>query len=78
MSRHLTVQDALWRYLESLTLDPIRCNLGVKSSQTRGVTSGQNQIFPLRGYIAEAYAKVIGSSSPSQPSLKSECTLSFC
>ena len=42
------------------------------------VASGQNQIFPLRGYIAETYAKVMGSSSPSQPSLKPECTLSFC
>ena len=56
-----------------LTLDPIRCNLGVKSSQTRRVPSGQNEIFPLRGYIAETYAKVMGSSSPSQPSLKPEC-----
>ena len=42
------------------------------------VDSGQNQIFPLRGYIAETYAKVMGSSSPSHPSLKPECTLSFC
>ena len=42
------------------------------------VASGQNQLFPLRGYIAETYAKVMGSSSPSQPSLKPECTLLFC
>ena len=55
-----------------------RCNLGVKSSLARGVPSGQNQIFPLRGCIAETYAKVMGSSSPSQPSLKPEYTLSFC
>ena len=42
------------------------------------ISSGQNQLFPLRGYIAETYAKVMGSSSPSQPSLKPEYTLSFC
>ena len=42
------------------------------------VSSGQNQLFPLRGYIAETYAKVMGSSSPSQPGLKPEYTLSFC
>ena len=28
--------------------------------------------------IAETYAKVMGGSPPSQPSLKPECTLSFC
>ena len=42
------------------------------------VASGQNQIFPLRGYTAETYAKVMGGSPPSQPSLKPEYTLSFC
>ena len=34
------------------------------------LASGKNQIFPLRGYTAETYAKVMGSSCPSQPSLK--------
>ena len=61
-----------------MTLDPIRCTLCVKSSLEPGVNSGQNQIFPLGGYIAETYAKVMGSSCPSQPSLKPECTLLFC
>ena len=42
------------------------------------VASGQNQILPLRGYTAETYAKVMGGSPPSQPSLKPEYTLSFC
>ena len=42
------------------------------------VASGQNQIFPLRGYTAETYAKVMGVRLPSQPSLKPEYTLSFC
>ena len=64
--------------VQSMTLDPIRCTLCVKSAYTRVVASGQNQIFPLRGYIAETYAKVMGVRLPSQPSLKPECTLSFC
>ena len=59
------------------TLDPIRRNNFVKSSLWV-LASGQNQIFPLRGYTAETYAKVMGSSSPSQPNLKPEYTLSFC
>lgn len=42
------------------------------------LTSGQNQLFPSRGYTAETYAKVMGSSSPSQPRIKLKYTLLFC
>ena len=33
-----------------VTLDPIRCTLYVKPGGDRVLTSGQNQLFPLRGY----------------------------
>ena len=45
------------------------------------VASGQNQLFPLRGYTAETYgtyAKVMGGRPPSQPRIKPEYTLLFC
>jgi len=42
------------------------------------LTSGQNQLFPSRGYTAETYAKVMGSSSPSQPRIKPKYTLFVC
>ena len=61
-----------------VTLDPIRCTLFVKSGGNRVLTSGQNQLFPSRGYIAETYAKLMGSSSPSQPRIKPKCTLFVC
>jgi hypothetical protein len=61
-----------------LTLDPIRCTLYVKPGGGRVLTSGQNQLFPSRGYTAETYAKVMGSSSPSQPRIKLKYTLLFC
>ena len=35
------------------TLDPIRCTLYVKPGGDRVLTSGQNQLFPSRGYTAE-------------------------
>ena len=60
------------------TLDPIRCTLCVKPGGSRVLTSGQNQLFPSRGYIAKTYAKVMGSSSPSQPRIKLKCTLFVC
>ena len=60
------------------TLDPIRCTLYVKPGGDRVLTSGQNQLFPLRGYTAETYAKVMGSSSPSQPRIKLKYTLFVC
>ena len=44
----------------------------------RVLTSGQNQLFPLRGYTAETYAKVMGGSPPSQPRIKLKCTLFVC
>ena len=59
-------------------LDPIRCTLCVKPGGSRVLTSGQNELFPLRGYTAETYAKVMGSSSPSQPRIKLKYTLLFC
>ena len=59
------------------TLDPIRCTLCVKPGGSRVLTSGQNQLFPSRGYTAETYAKVMGGSHPSQPRIKPEYTLSF-
>ena len=36
------------------TLDPIKCNLCVKSSLELGVASIQNHVFPLRGYTSIA------------------------
>jgi hypothetical protein len=36
------------------TLDPIKCNLCVKSSLEVGVASIQNHVFPLRGYTSIA------------------------
>ena len=60
------------------TLDPIRCTLCVKPGGGRVLTSGQNQLFPSRGYIAETYAKVMGGSPPSQPRIKPKCTLFVC
>jgi len=60
------------------TLDPIRCTLYVKPGGDRVLTSGQNQLFPSRGYTAETYAKVMGSSSPSQPRIKPKYTLFVC
>ena len=42
------------------------------------LTSGQNQLSPSRGYTAETYAKVMGSSSPSQPRIKPKYTLFVC
>ena len=63
----------------TLTLDPIKCTLCVKPGENRVLTSGQNQLFPSRGYTAETYAKVMGSSSPSQPRIKLKYTrLLFC
>lgn len=61
-----------------LTLDPIRCTLCVKPGGSRVLTSGQNQLFPSRGYTAETYAKVMGGSPPSQPRIKPKCTLFVC
>ena len=61
-----------------MTLDPIRCTLYVKPGGDRVLTSGQNQLFPLRGYTAETYAKVMGGSPPSQPRIKLKCTLFVC
>ena len=61
-----------------LTLDPIRCTLCVKPGGSWVLTSGQNQLFPSRGYIAETYAKVMGGSPPSQPRIKPKCTLFVC
>ena len=61
-----------------MTLGPIRCTLCVKSSLDPGGSQRTKIHSSLRGYIAETYAKVMGSSSSSQPSLKPECTLSFC
>ena len=60
------------------TLDPIRCTLCVKPGGSRVLTSGQNQLFPSRGYTAETYAKVMGGSPPSQPRIKPKCTLFVC
>ena len=51
-------------YYVLATLDPIRCTLCVKPGGSRVLTSGQNQLFPSRGYIAETYAKVMGGSPP--------------
>ena len=64
--------------IPTMTLDPIRCTLYVKPGGDRVLTSGQNQLFPSRGYTAETYAKVMGSSSPSQPRIKLKYTLLFC
>ena len=50
----------------------------MKPGENRVLTSGQNQLFPSRGYTAETYAKVMGSSSPSQPRIKLKYTLLFC
>ena len=50
----------------------------MKSSLEPGVTSGQIQLFPTKGYTAETYAKVMGGSPPSQPRIKPEYTLLFC
>ena len=66
-----------WRYLE-MTLDPIKCTLCVKPGENRVLTSGQNQLFPSRGYTAETYAKVMGGSPPSQPRIKPKYTLFVC
>ena len=60
------------------TLDPIRCTLCVKPGGSRVLTSGQNELFPLRGYTTETYAKVMGGSPPSQPRIKLKCTLFVC
>jgi len=50
-----------------VTLDPIRCTLFVKSGGNRVLTSGQNQLFPSRGYIAETYAAVCQSDGEQLP-----------
>ena len=68
----------LCRRAERETLDPIRCTLCVKPGGSRVLTSGQNQLFPSRGYTAETYAKVMGGSPPSQPRIKPKCTLFVC
>ena len=66
------------RHCPLRTLDPIRCTLCVKPGGSRVLTSGQNELFPLRGYTAETYAKVMGGSPPSQPRIKLKCTLFVC
>jgi hypothetical protein len=66
------------RKIHTRTLDPIRCTLCVNPGGSRVLTSGQNQLFPSRGYTAETYAKVMGSSSPSQPRIKLKYTLFVC
>ena len=68
----------LWSTVLLSTLDPIRCTLCVKPGGSRVLTSGQNQLFPSRGYTAETYAKVMGGSPPSQPRIKPKCTLFVC
>ena len=64
------------------SLSANRCSVCVKSCLQGGGkrtgSSGQIDFVYIKWYIAETYAKLMGSISPSQPRIKQKCTICFC